>query len=163
MTTGAWKHAFTLRCLAHSRRTPKAPWSATADHKRLARCLDRGSGRTHPGIVQMSTVERVVAVGAGILIMILAIPMVAGRVRPNWWYGIRTRETLGDESVWYEVNAKSGRGFLLLGALLTVLALTTASELLWVGVALVGTVAWGVWSILLGRSIHRHREGRHGG
>lgn len=111
----------------------------------------------------MSAVEELVVPGVGILFMLLAIPMIARRVAPNPWYGVRTTETLGDESVWYDANAKSGWGFLILGAVLTVIALTTESMPLWTGAALIGTLAWAAWSGRLARSLQEKREGRHGG
>lgn len=111
----------------------------------------------------MSTVERVVAAGAGILFMVLSIPMITRRVPPNAWYGVRTTETLSDEWVWYEVNAKSGWGFLVLGAALAVSAILIDSELLLSGAAVVGTVAWGIWSNWLGRKLHQKGERPHGG
>lgn len=30
----------------------------------------------------------------------LGIPLLRGRVRPNSWYGCRTRKTMSDEKVW---------------------------------------------------------------
>lgn len=110
----------------------------------------------------MSMLERVVGAGAGILLVILAVPMIVRCVRPNLWYGVRTTETLSDDRVWYEANAKSGWGFLILGAAITVLAFITDSEPLFLGVALMGGVAWGAWSVWLGRNAYRKREGRQG-
>lgn len=111
----------------------------------------------------MSTLERVVSGGAGILFVVLAIPMITRRVPPNSWYGVRTTETLGDDRIWYEVNAKSGWGFLILGVALTGLAILIDSELLLSGAAVIGALAWGAWSVRLGRNLYQKREGRHGG
>ena len=85
---------------------------------------------------------------AGVII-VLALPMMRGRVRPNGLYGLRTAATFADESVWYEANARSGFELLLLGVLLLVLAVAlpffglahAAYGLTWSVVAVIGAVA----------------------
>jgi len=75
----------------------------------------------------------------GLLLVALAIPLIRRRVRPNFWYGVRTAATLADERVWYEANAASGRDLLALGVAEIVLALV----LPWTGLsptAYAGTV-----------------------
>ena len=44
-----------------------------------------------------------------ILMMVMAVPLIRGRVRPNPLYGVRTPKTLGNEGVWYRANAYGGR------------------------------------------------------
>jgi uncharacterized membrane protein len=56
----------------------------------------------------------------GILMMVLAVPMILQRVRPNIWYGIRTRKTLSDETVWYPANQYAGKALLLAGSVMAV-------------------------------------------
>jgi uncharacterized membrane protein len=60
-----------------------------------------------------------------ILLMLIALPLVARRVPPNWVYGFRVPQTLSDERVWYDANAYAGRLLLVSGAaqLIAVLAL----------------------------------------
>ena len=53
--------------------------------------------------------------GLPLLLIPLAIPMMLERVRPNWWYGFRTRKTLSDEGIWYKANAYAGSALLLAG------------------------------------------------
>lgn len=49
----------------------------------------------------------------------LGVPLVLRKVPPNTWYGVRFPATFADPRVWYEVNARSGRDFLVLaGAVL---------------------------------------------
>ena len=62
-------------------------------------------------------------VSTGLLIMALTLPLMRRRVPPNGMYGVRFPSTLADERVWYEVNARSGRDLLILGAVMVVLAL----------------------------------------
>ena len=59
-------------------------------------------------------------VGIGILVSILAVPMILQRVKPNVWYGFRTRKTLSDESVWYSANQYAGKALLLAGSVIVV-------------------------------------------
>ena len=58
----------------------------------------------------------------GVLLIALGIPLLRRRVRPNPLYGLRSREALADEGVWYEANARLGRGQVALGAGLLLLA-----------------------------------------
>ncbi len=47
--------------------------------------------------------------------MMVSVPLILGRVRPNRIYGVRTRKTLGDEKIWYQANAYGGRLFFVTG------------------------------------------------
>jgi len=57
---------------------------------------------------------------SGPLLVLLAIPLWLRLIPPNRFYGVRTRATLADEALWYEVNARSGRDLTLAAALVTV-------------------------------------------
>ena len=57
---------------------------------------------------------------SGPLLVLLAIPLWLRRIPPNRFYGVRTRATLADEALWYDVNARSGRDLALAAALFTV-------------------------------------------
>lgn len=52
---------------------------------------------------------------SGLLVTGLAIPMILGKVKPNWWYGFRTPKTLGDEQIWYKANTYAGKLMLITG------------------------------------------------
>jgi hypothetical protein len=56
----------------------------------------------------------------GPLLVLLAIPLWLRLIPPNRFYGVRTRATLADEALWYEVNARSGRDLALAAALFMV-------------------------------------------
>jgi uncharacterized membrane protein len=60
-----------------------------------------------------------VYVGSGLLLIGLAIPMIRGRVTPNWIYGFRTPKTVNNPETWYKANAYAGK-WLLLGGIVTV-------------------------------------------
>ena len=46
--------------------------------------------------------------GTGILLGGLALPLIVGRVPPNYWYGFRTPRTLASASLWYAANRYAG-------------------------------------------------------
>ena len=51
----------------------------------------------------------------GTILVCFGVPLFLGRVRPNWWYGCRTKKTLSDEKVWYAVNRVAGRDLVAAG------------------------------------------------
>ena len=53
----------------------------------------------------------------GLLFIGLSIPLILGKVPPNKFYGCRTKKTLSDPKIWYEVNRASGKDFLTSGVL----------------------------------------------
>ena len=61
--------------------------------------------------------------GLGLLLVILAIPMIMGKVPPNNLYGFRTKKTLSDPEIWYPANAYAGKWLLVWGVLMIVAAL----------------------------------------
>ncbi len=60
---------------------------------------------------------------SGPLLVLLALPLWGRRVPPNRFYGVRTRTTLSDEGIWYEVNARSGRDLAIAATLYTIASL----------------------------------------
>ena len=68
--------------------------------------------------------EAPLAVG-GVLI-VLSIPLIAGKVPPNGLYGFRTPQTLSSPTVWYPANRRSGIYFSLAGC--SILALYGAAR-----------------------------------
>jgi uncharacterized membrane protein len=65
-------------------------------------------------------------VAAGLLLAALAIPMIQRRIKPNPFYGFRTPKTLQNETLWYEVNAYSGKRLLVAGIVVTIAAILVA-------------------------------------
>ena len=59
----------------------------------------------------------------GLLLIVLAIPLIRRRVGPNPLYGVRLSATFADDWVWYEANARSGYDLLYLGVLVVASAL----------------------------------------
>lgn len=61
-----------------------------------------------------------VALGTGIIFILVGIPLMRRSIAPNTLYGYRTRRTLSDPAVWYEVNAVSGKHLSILGVILVI-------------------------------------------
>ncbi len=59
--------------------------------------------------------------GVGATFVALGFPMYRRMVRPNSIYGFRIRLTLDDPAVWYPVNERSGKHFIVTGLVLIVL------------------------------------------
>jgi uncharacterized membrane protein len=62
-------------------------------------------------------------VGAGLLLIVISIPLIQRRIKPNYWYGFRTKCTLNNPDLWYEVNAYAGKRLLISGLITTLAAI----------------------------------------
>jgi uncharacterized membrane protein len=62
----------------------------------------------------------------GLLLMLMARPMIKRRVRPNRFYGFRTPKTLSSPAIWYPANEFSGRRLFNSGAIITLFSLVLA-------------------------------------
>ena len=58
-------------------------------------------------------------IAGGILLILLAIPLYLGKIKPNLWYGFRIRKTLKNPEIWYPVN-KYGAGWMMVSGFVTV-------------------------------------------
>ena len=54
-------------------------------------------------------------VGSGLLLTILAVPLIRRKIKPNGLYGFRTKTTMENPKLWYKVNEYSGRRLLVAG------------------------------------------------
>jgi hypothetical protein len=54
---------------------------------------------------------------SGLLLILLSIPLLLHKVRPNSLYGFRVQATLDDPEIWYAVNAYAARWLLICGIL----------------------------------------------
>ena len=55
----------------------------------------------------------------GLLFVGLSIPLMRKRIPPNPYYGFRTRKTMSDPKIWYEVNRIQGNDLFVAGSLIT--------------------------------------------
>ncbi len=53
--------------------------------------------------------------GSGLLISLLAIPLILRRIPPNALYGVRTKASFASASDWYRINVIGGRYLALSG------------------------------------------------
>jgi len=51
----------------------------------------------------------------GILLILIAVPLVREKIKPNGLYGFRVQASLEDPVIWYAVNKHFGRRLLLVG------------------------------------------------
>jgi len=72
-------------------------------------------------------VPRIIGVGVGLLFIVLGNQM--GRLRPNWFAGIRTPWTLSDPEVWRRTHRFGGRLFFVAGLLIGAASLLLPAEL----------------------------------
>jgi uncharacterized membrane protein len=86
----------------------------------------------------------------GPLLTLVSMPLILRWIPPNRFYGLRIPATLGDESVWYDVNAMHGRHLLALGLLMVALdfVLPTSTRTMalaatgWIGLAGIVVADW---------------------
>ncbi len=64
------------------------------------------------------TIFALTLLGAGVLFVILGVPLFQQRVPPNYWYGCRTAKCLGDQKIWYAVNRVTGKSMMTGGVLM---------------------------------------------
>ena len=62
-------------------------------------------------------------VGMGSLILLLGIPLIMQKIKPNNYYGFRTKKTLSDEEVWYTANSFAGKMMVIIGFIATLLSI----------------------------------------
>lgn len=103
----------------------------------------------------------------GLVFIGAALPLMLRRVPPNAMYGLRVGETLENEAVWYEANARSagdllwiGIGTVILSALLFLLPWNNPDHYALVCCAgLIGSVLWYcVRGIRIARDVKRELE-----
>lgn len=62
----------------------------------------------------------------GILTIILALPLITRKIKPNWLYGFRTPTTLANADLWYDINAYFGRWLLGVGVVFLIASIVLA-------------------------------------
>jgi uncharacterized membrane protein len=79
----------------------------------------------------------------GLLLIVVAIPLVRGKVPMNRWYGIRIRRAFESEQNWYEIHRYGGQLLVAVGVVVALLAVV-----LWPSGHL--PASWIVWLVLAG-------------
>lgn len=57
-----------------------------------------------------------------LLLFVVAVPLVAGLIPRNRFYGFRTAKTLSDDGIWYRVNRLAGFAVMIASAVYGVVA-----------------------------------------
>ena len=52
---------------------------------------------------------------SGLVLVIISIPMILGKIKPNLFYGFRVQATLEDPEIWYAVNRYFSKFLLITG------------------------------------------------
>ena len=98
-------------------------------------------------------------VSAGILLVLLSLPLLFEKIKPNSFYGVRVPATLKDPAVWYAVNKYCAQYLIAVGVIVTVAAValyllpnisvdTYALSVLGVFVAAFGFTLFQTWRYL---------------
>jgi uncharacterized membrane protein len=90
----------------------------------------------------------------GIGAVFLVLGNVMGKLRRNFFFGVRTPWTLADEEVWGRTHRLAGRVFVATGLLVMLLSLVGSHPLLWVPALMVAGLVPAVYSYLLYRRLH---------
>lgn len=61
---------------------------------------------------------------ASIVIIVISIPLILDKIKPNNLYGFRTQKTLSNEEIWYKANKFAGIALLISGIIALVSALS---------------------------------------
>jgi uncharacterized membrane protein len=102
--------------------------------------------------------EGVVGVGLGLLFCVLGNWM--GKVRRNFFMGVRTPWTLADAEVWDRTHRLAGRLFVAAGLLVVTTALVSAPAVfVWVAALGVAAVVPAGYSYVLYRRLHPRQDG----
>ena len=56
----------------------------------------------------------------GIMEIILSVPLILEKVKPNILYGFRVKKTLSNKEIWYKANKYMGRDMLVAGLILSI-------------------------------------------
>jgi uncharacterized membrane protein len=56
----------------------------------------------------------------GVLFVGFGVPLFQRRIPPNIWYGCRTRKSLSDKNVWFDVNETMGRDMIVTGVVVLI-------------------------------------------
>ena len=101
------------------------------------------------------------AILGAVSIFMLAMGNVMGKVRRNFFIGIRTPWTLASERVWYATHRLAAKAFVVAGLAGLVIAFAGLSVWLWGAVIVASAAIPLVYSLLLYKRLER--DGQLGG
>jgi len=71
-----------------------------------------------------STIALLIFTSVGLLEIILGIPLLYEKIKPNWYYGFRTSKTVNNKEIWYKCNKYVGRDLIIAGIIVAIGSLT---------------------------------------
>jgi hypothetical protein len=97
----------------------------------------------------------------GVLSLVLAIPLVRGRVKPNPLYGVRFRESFQSEEAWFAINRYGGRRMAIWAMPIIALGLVVLFLPLRTNTALTLILGFGPLLLVLAPVLQTWRFARH--
>lgn len=103
----------------------------------------------------------------GLLLVGLALPLIRRKVRPNMMCGLRVAETLENEEVWFEANARSGWDLLWLGIGIIVVSTllfvlpwfdSAVTALVCCGILVAGVIVYAIRGTRIAKAVSREGE-----
>jgi len=64
----------------------------------------------------------IISLSSGLLAMGLSIPLINGKIPPNYFYGLRVKKTLSNKEIWYKANSHLGKDLLKAGLIVFIFA-----------------------------------------
>ena len=56
----------------------------------------------------------------GCLLIILGLPLLLEKIKPNWLYGFRLPKTMSNKEIWYKSNKYVGRDLIIAGVIVII-------------------------------------------
>lgn len=98
------------------------------------------------------------AIGGGVCVLFILLGQVLGKVRRNFWIGVRTPWTLANERVWDATHRFAAKTFVFGGAGGLLLTLVRAPFWAWFGVLMAGALVPAVHSLVYYKRLQRLGE-----
>jgi hypothetical protein len=99
------------------------------------------------------TILLLLFVCSGLLLAGLSVPLIMGKIPPNWIYGFRVKKTLENPELWYPVNAYSGK-WLLTASLVQTLAAAIIYIIPGISLDIYAYCVLAVWVVVFGDAIY---------
>ena len=91
----------------------------------------------------------------GISLFFALMGNVMGKVRRNFYVGVRTPWTLANERVWYATHRFAAKAMVLTGVVGLIVALASAQFWLWIGILLLGGFSPVLYSLVYYKRLER--------
>jgi len=66
-------------------------------------------------LLNVAPIIAVAFLGCGILFILISLPLIYKKIRPNRWYGFRTKKAMSSHEIWYDINSYMAKGILIVG------------------------------------------------